>query len=50
MVRKGLEEELRFLFAERDRDAGRTLAGRVRGDLSAFASGAIDRLRRFRLS
>ncbi|WP_228783736.1 lysophospholipid acyltransferase family protein [Nocardia cyriacigeorgica] len=50
VVRKGLEEELRFLFAERDRDAGRTLAGRVRGDLSAFASGAIDRLRRFRLS
>ncbi|MCP2287691.1 lysophospholipid acyltransferase family protein [Nocardia amikacinitolerans] len=31
VVRKSLEEELKFLFAERDRDSGRTLAGRVRG-------------------
>ncbi|WP_225726573.1 MULTISPECIES: lysophospholipid acyltransferase family protein [unclassified Nocardia] len=30
VVRKELEEELRFLFAERERDAGRTLAGRLR--------------------
>ncbi len=31
LVRKQLEEELTFLLAERDRDRGRTLAGRVRG-------------------
>ncbi|WP_431954681.1 lysophospholipid acyltransferase family protein [Nocardia lijiangensis] len=30
VVRKALEEELKFLLAERDRDAGRTLVGRVR--------------------
>ncbi|MBF6296730.1 acyltransferase family protein [Nocardia amamiensis] len=31
VVRKALEEELKFLFAERERDQGRTLVGRVRG-------------------
>ncbi|MGV9822834.1 lysophospholipid acyltransferase family protein [Nocardia xishanensis] len=31
VVRKALEEELKFLFAERERDSGRTLVGRVRG-------------------
>ncbi|MFC3962029.1 lysophospholipid acyltransferase family protein [Nocardia jiangsuensis] len=31
VVRKGLEEELRFLFAERERDSGRGLVGRVKG-------------------
>ncbi|WP_378732120.1 lysophospholipid acyltransferase family protein [Nocardia brasiliensis] len=31
VVRKALEEELKFLFTERDRDSGRTLLGRVRG-------------------
>lgn len=31
VVRKALEEELKFLFAERDHDSGRTLAGRLRG-------------------
>ncbi|WP_280268661.1 lysophospholipid acyltransferase family protein [Nocardia wallacei] len=31
VVRKALEEELTFLFAERDRDRGRTLVGRARG-------------------
>lgn len=36
VVRKGLEEELRFLLAERDRDKGRTLAGRVKGFLRRF--------------
>jgi 1-acyl-sn-glycerol-3-phosphate acyltransferase len=30
VVRKELEEELKFLFAERDRDPGRTLFGRLR--------------------
>lgn len=30
VVRKELEEELRFLFSERDRDPGRTLFGRLR--------------------
>lgn len=30
VVRKALEEELRFLFAERERDRGRTLWGRAR--------------------
>ena len=33
VVRKALEEELRFLFAERERDRGRTLWGRVRGSI-----------------
>ncbi|MGV9677468.1 lysophospholipid acyltransferase family protein [Nocardia sp. NPDC003482] len=33
VVRKGLEEELRFLLDERDRDSGRTLWGRVRAAL-----------------
>ncbi|MFI9510267.1 lysophospholipid acyltransferase family protein [Nocardia sp. NPDC052566] len=33
VVRKALEEELRFLFAERERDSGRTLVGRLRGFL-----------------
>jgi hypothetical protein len=33
VVRAALEAELRFLFAERDRDRGRTLCGRVRGVL-----------------
>ncbi len=33
VVRKALEEELTFLFAERDRDRGRTLWGRARGAL-----------------
>lgn len=33
VVRKGLEEELQFLFNERDRDSGRTLVGRLRGAL-----------------
>jgi len=28
---EALEEELRFLFAERERDRGRTLWGRARG-------------------
>src|SRR5690606_4005253 len=31
VVRKALEEEIRYLFARRARDTGRTLAGRVRG-------------------
>ncbi|WP_174189280.1 lysophospholipid acyltransferase family protein [Nocardia barduliensis] len=31
VVRKALEEEMNFLFAERARDEGRTLVGRVRG-------------------
>ncbi|MGK8556574.1 lysophospholipid acyltransferase family protein [Nocardia gipuzkoensis] len=31
VVRKALEEELKFLFAERERDQGRTLVGRLRG-------------------
>ncbi|RJO75261.1 acyltransferase family protein [Nocardia panacis] len=31
VVRKALEEELRFLFAAREQDSGRTLAGRVLG-------------------
>ncbi|GAA5082774.1 lysophospholipid acyltransferase family protein [Nocardia iowensis] len=31
VVRKALEEELKFLFAERARDSGRTLLGRMRG-------------------
>ncbi|WP_084654010.1 lysophospholipid acyltransferase family protein [Nocardia altamirensis] len=31
VVRKALEEELKFLFTERDRDSGRTLVGRVQG-------------------
>ena len=31
VVRKGLEEELRFLFDQRERDTGRTLSGRLRG-------------------
>ncbi|MEV0292745.1 lysophospholipid acyltransferase family protein [Nocardia sp. NPDC050710] len=30
VVRKALEEELTFLFTERERDSGRTLAGRLR--------------------
>ncbi|WP_051407320.1 lysophospholipid acyltransferase family protein [Nocardia sp. CNY236] len=30
VVRKALEEEMNFLFAERERDAGRTLTGRAR--------------------
>ncbi|SLH43462.1 Uncharacterised protein [Mycobacteroides abscessus subsp. abscessus] len=30
MVRKALEEEIRFLLAERDRDSGRTLVGRMK--------------------
>ncbi|WP_083874453.1 lysophospholipid acyltransferase family protein [Nocardia paucivorans] len=34
VVRKSVEEELRFLFAERDRDRGRTLSGRLRELLS----------------
>lgn len=33
VVRKALEEELKFLLAVRDRDSGRTLFGRVRGML-----------------
>jgi len=33
VVRKALEEELKFLFAERKRDRGRTLWGRARGAL-----------------
>lgn len=33
VVRKGLEEELQFLFNERERDSGRTLIGRLRGAL-----------------
>lgn len=33
VVRKGLEEELEFLFAEREKDSGRTLVGRLRGAL-----------------
>lgn len=33
VVRKGLEEELQFLFNERDRDSGRTLVGRLRSVL-----------------
>ncbi|WP_084510799.1 lysophospholipid acyltransferase family protein [Nocardia lijiangensis] len=33
VVRKALEEELKFLLAERDRDSGRTLVGRVRESL-----------------
>ncbi|MBC7302947.1 MAG: acyltransferase family protein [Nocardia sp.] len=33
VVRKGLEEEMQFLFNERDRDTGRTLAGRLRNAL-----------------
>lgn len=31
VVRKALEEEIRYLFTERARDSGRTLGGRVRG-------------------
>ncbi|WP_228002092.1 lysophospholipid acyltransferase family protein [Nocardia australiensis] len=31
VVRKELEEEMNFLFAERERDSGRTLFGRLRG-------------------
>ncbi|MEU6828086.1 lysophospholipid acyltransferase family protein [Nocardia beijingensis] len=31
VVRKALEEEMNFLFAERARDEGRTLVGRLRG-------------------
>ncbi|MFC9896289.1 lysophospholipid acyltransferase family protein [Nocardia sp. NPDC127579] len=31
VVRKALEEEIRFLLAERAKDPGRTLAGRLRG-------------------
>ncbi|WP_051022766.1 lysophospholipid acyltransferase family protein [Nocardia pneumoniae] len=31
VVRKALEEEMNFLFAERERDQGRTLVGRLRG-------------------
>ncbi|WP_328403649.1 lysophospholipid acyltransferase family protein [Nocardia sp. NBC_00403] len=34
VVRKELEEELKFLFAERERDSGRTLIGRLRGLLN----------------
>ncbi|MFE7801981.1 lysophospholipid acyltransferase family protein [Nocardia sp. NPDC057440] len=34
IVRKELEEELKFLFAERERDSGRTLIGRLRGLLN----------------
>ncbi|MGO4613489.1 lysophospholipid acyltransferase family protein [Nocardia sp. 2YAB30] len=34
VVRKALEEEMTFLFAERERDQGRTLVGRLRGWLS----------------
>jgi 1-acyl-sn-glycerol-3-phosphate acyltransferase len=34
VVRKELEEELQFLFAERERDSGRTLIGRLRGLLN----------------
>ena len=34
VVRKALEEELHFLFAERKRDSGRTLGGRLRGWLT----------------
>ncbi|MBF6382932.1 lysophospholipid acyltransferase family protein [Nocardia farcinica] len=30
VVRKALEEEIRFLLAERDRDSGRTLVGRMK--------------------
>ncbi|MBH0775164.1 lysophospholipid acyltransferase family protein [Nocardia bovistercoris] len=30
VVRKGLEEEMKYLFAERERDSGRRLAGRLR--------------------
>ncbi|MGW4631173.1 lysophospholipid acyltransferase family protein [Nocardia sp. NPDC004415] len=33
VVRKGLEEELQFLFTERERDSGRSLFGRLRGAL-----------------
>ncbi|MFD4443359.1 lysophospholipid acyltransferase family protein [Nocardia sp. NPDC058519] len=33
VVRKGLEEELQFLFNERERDTGRTLVGRLRNAL-----------------
>ncbi|KAF0847662.1 lysophospholipid acyltransferase family protein [Nocardia caishijiensis] len=33
VVRKSLEEELRFLFSERERDTGRGLLGRLRGAL-----------------
>ncbi|MET7769887.1 lysophospholipid acyltransferase family protein [Nocardia sp. NPDC005366] len=33
VVRKGLEEELKYLFSTRERDAGRTLAGRLRSML-----------------
>ncbi|GEM35104.1 membrane protein [Nocardia neocaledoniensis NBRC 108232] len=33
VVRKSLEEELQFLFSERERDSGRTLVGRLRGAL-----------------
>ncbi|MEU4340532.1 lysophospholipid acyltransferase family protein [Nocardia sp. NPDC023852] len=34
VVRKALEEEMNFLFAERERDRGRTLVGRLRGRLN----------------
>ncbi|MFD8245243.1 lysophospholipid acyltransferase family protein [Nocardia sp. NPDC059691] len=34
VVRKALEEEMNFLFAERARDEGRTLVGRLRGWLT----------------
>ena len=33
VVRKGLEEEMNYLFEARDRDTGRTLAGRLRAML-----------------
>ncbi|MFE3544840.1 lysophospholipid acyltransferase family protein [Nocardia sp. NPDC059177] len=33
VVRKSLEEELQFLFTERDRDSGRSLTGRLRAAL-----------------